>query len=94
MSKNDKWIMFKNYMHNELDITKEDIYKWVKEAVRDETRALVKHQYDKFSLEDTIKNRIFCNEDYFSSRKELKAEIKDKIAKLVFDDLKFSIKVE
>ena len=24
-SKNDKWSMFKNYMHNELGITKEDI---------------------------------------------------------------------
>ncbi len=28
---NNKWKMFKNYLHNELDITKEDIERWVKE---------------------------------------------------------------
>jgi hypothetical protein len=27
--KNDKWSMFKNYMHNELGITKEDIREWI-----------------------------------------------------------------
>jgi hypothetical protein len=29
----DKWIMFKNYMHNEMGITKEDIRQWIEEAV-------------------------------------------------------------
>ena len=27
--KNDKWSMFKNYMHNELGITKDDIREWM-----------------------------------------------------------------
>lgn len=31
---NSKWLMFKNYMHNELHITKDDIKQWVEEAVR------------------------------------------------------------
>ena len=33
--------MFKNYMHNELGITKEDIREWIDDAVRDESRLLV-----------------------------------------------------
>ena len=33
MSDHNKWIMFKNYMHNELGITKEDIRTWTQEAV-------------------------------------------------------------
>jgi len=30
----NKWLMFKNYMHNELGITKEDIRQWIQEAVQ------------------------------------------------------------
>lgn len=37
--KNDKWTMFKNYMHNELGITKDDIRAWLKEAVQSQAYA-------------------------------------------------------
>lgn len=30
--KNDKWLMFRNYMINELGITKEDIREWIEDA--------------------------------------------------------------
>lgn len=43
--KNDKWSMFKNYLHNELGITKEDIRDWIDEAVRDEARKLVQQSF-------------------------------------------------
>lgn len=33
-SKDDKWVMFRNYMHNELGITKEDIRKWIDDSVK------------------------------------------------------------
>jgi len=29
----NKWLTFKNFMYNELKITKDDIHEWVKEAV-------------------------------------------------------------
>lgn len=37
-SKNDKWSLFKNYLHNELGITKEDIREWLEEAVNGTTQ--------------------------------------------------------
>ena len=39
-SKNDKWSLFKNYLHNELGITKEDIREWLEEAVQEEAKEL------------------------------------------------------
>lgn len=36
--KNDKWLMFRNYMINELGITKEDIREWIQDAVRIEAK--------------------------------------------------------
>ena len=38
--KNDKWLMFRNYMINELGITKEDIRKWIQDAVEIEAKKL------------------------------------------------------
>lgn len=38
--KNDKWLMFRNYMINELGITKEDIREWIEDAVRIEAKKL------------------------------------------------------
>lgn len=43
---NNKWIMFKNYMHNELGITKDDIQMWVVESVTQQAKkALTEYNY-------------------------------------------------
>ena len=34
----DKWVMFRNYMHNELGITKEDIRQWITDAVNEQVK--------------------------------------------------------
>ena len=57
-SKNDKWSMFKNYMHNELGITKEDIREWIQEAVKIEARKIVDESFSKFSIKDRISREI------------------------------------
>ena len=44
MQKDDKWLMFKNYMHNELGITKEDIRQWIDDSVKNEAK---KEEEDK-----------------------------------------------
>lgn len=41
-TRNDRWSMFKNYMHNELQISKDDIKEWLKEAVKEEAREILK----------------------------------------------------
>lgn len=44
--KNDKWTMFKNYIHNELGITKDDIRAWLKEAVQSQAELMLKKTFD------------------------------------------------
>ena len=48
----DKWTMFKNYMHNDLGISKDDIRAWVEEAVKAEATKIVNQTFKKFSVED------------------------------------------
>ena len=63
---NDKWLMFKNYMHNELGITKEDIRCWLGEAVQKEARKLVDNTFNDFDLKAEIE-KAFKNKGYFES---------------------------
>lgn len=56
--KNDKWVLFKNYMHNELGITKDDIREWINDAIREEVKNVVDNAYGKCSIEDMIRKEI------------------------------------
>jgi hypothetical protein len=54
--------MFKNFMHNELEISKEDIREWVKEACKEEARKLLEDTYGDISprtiLREEVKHRL------------------------------------
>lgn len=65
----DKYKMFKNFMFNELGITKEDIRMWVEEAVRDEARKIVSKTYDDFDVEREM--RRMMNDPYSPIRQDL-----------------------
>lgn len=56
--KNDKWLMFRNYMINELGITKEDIREWIADAVRIEAKKMVADTFARENPEQMIR-RIF-----------------------------------
>ena len=66
---NDKYKMFKNFMFNELEITKEDIRMWVEEAVRDEARKIVHKTYGDFDVEREMRRVI--NEPYSPIRQDI-----------------------
>lgn len=66
--KNDKWSMFKNFMHNELEITKEDIRFWIKEAVSEQVTQLVNNQFDNFNLKHLIHSEITSHQMYTGER--------------------------
>ena len=51
---NDKYTLFKNYMHNELGITKDDIKRWTKEAVTNVAEIHVKNHLNNAYLRDRI----------------------------------------
>lgn len=62
--KNDKWAMFKNYMHNELGITKEDIREWINESVAIEARKIVDESFKRTNPETMIRNAVL-DRDFF-----------------------------
>ena len=65
----EKYKMFKQFMHNELGITKEDIREWVKESVREEAAKMVAKSYEDFDVKREIREVI--NSPYNSIRKDL-----------------------
>ncbi len=86
--KNDKYQMFKNYMLNELDITKEDIRAWIKESCKQIATEMVEQAHGKFSIEETVKKLVIEQPDFFSERR-LKPEIVRLISEQIAD--KFSV---
>ena len=83
----DKWKMFKNFMYNELGITKNDIKEWVKEAVYEVAENYVEYQFseDRFTeyIESVIENHW---SDYYGDgdyEKDIKRIIADEFIKRI-----------
>lgn len=83
----DKWLMFKNYMHNELGITKEDIRQWIQESVEEQAERMVKHEFDKFDVHKVVQKII--TDDRFYGSQNLKHDIAQELTKQVLDRIKF-----
>ena len=62
----DKWVMFRNYMHNELGITKEDIRQWITDAVNEQVKRLVANSFNSWNLKSMAEEQIkqTLKEDY------------------------------
>ena len=74
----DKWKMFKNYMHNELGITKEDIREWVKEAVYEVAKMHVENNISEGLFKRII--RGYIENGYGFLKTELKSAIASEFA--------------
>lgn len=74
--KDDKWVMFRNYMHNELGITKEDIRNWIDEAVQEQVKAIIDDRFKAWNLRTMTEEQIktILKEDY-----ELERLLREKI---------------
>lgn len=81
----DKWLMFKNYMHNELGITKEEIRQWVQDAVHEQAERLVKNEFGKFDVKKVVADVI--SDDQFFGSKRLKREISEELSKQIMERL-------
>lgn len=88
----EKWIMFKNYMHNELGITKDDIRQWIQEAVENVAYRLVKNEWNNFDV-DKVVRRIVMDSQYFGSTK-LSEEIRNKVANELLKKFKLVLRKE
>lgn len=63
-NKDDKWVMFRNYMHNELRITKDDIREWIDDSVKQIAKDMVADAFIRKNPEQMIKDAIYSS-DYF-----------------------------
>lgn len=86
----DKWLMFKNYMHNELGITKEEIRQWIHDAVNEQAERLVNNEFGKFDVKKVVAD-IISEEQYFGSR-TLKRDISQELSKQILEQLHFNKK--
>lgn len=86
----NKWLMFKNYMHNELGITKEDIRQWIEDAVEKQAESLVKNEHKNFDIHKVIQ-KLLIDERYFGE-KNLKKEITQEFTKQLMERIKIDVK--
>ncbi len=87
---NEKYKMFKQFMSNELDITKDDIKEWVKEAAEDTIQRFIDNQYEKFSINDLVYKAMGKYDIFDSNRKlsyELRSEIAEKIGEKILEQV-------
>lgn len=80
--RNDKWLMFKNYLHNELGITKDDIRAWLKEAVQSQAELMLQKTFDDFDMDKFVRNHISTQMRYWTIE-----EVRRQVASLLADRL-------
>ena len=78
-SKNDKWSLFKNYLHNE----------WLEEAVREEARKLIADSFKSYDIRDRIDAAI--KEFHGWGEKPLKTEIARELANRILEKVEIKI---
>ena len=91
--KNDKWMMFKNYMHNELGITKDDIRAWLKEAVKSQAELMLQKTFDDFDMDRFVRNHILTQMRYWTTdevRRQLASLLADRLVVLSTDTEKYN----
>jgi len=86
----NKWLMFKNYMHNELGITKEDIREWIDDAVQQQAEKMVRNEFNNFDIQKIVKRMV--TEDKFYGSESLKKEVRNEVANQLLEKLEISIK--
>ena len=80
--RNDKWLMFKNYLNNELGITKDDIRAWLKEAVQSLAELMLQKTFDDFDMDKFVRNHILTQMRYWTTD-----EVRRQVASLLADRL-------
>lgn len=91
--KNDKWTMFKNYIHNELGITKDDIRAWLKEAVKSQAELMLQKTFDDFDMDRFVRNHILTQMRCWTTdevRRQVASLLADRLVVLSTDTEKYN----
>lgn len=91
ISTKEKWQMFKNFMHNELGISKEDIREWIDEAIKEQARLIVEQTFKKTDIQEVIERAIY-NSNWSGRRETFVEDVRNRAAKLLADRLTISTK--
>jgi len=91
MSKTDKWEMFKNYMHNDIGITKDDIREWIMESAEHEAVKIVKNTFQNFDLRKEIRSAI--KDLFYENPKSYNKSLKKEVESLLIEELKNKISI-
>lgn len=88
----------KNYIHNELGITKDDIFKIIKETVQDEIQKAYNSNYIQQQIERTVNAEIYgCfKPDYWSRdalRQRVSKVLTDNLTDIVANQLSINVDV-
>ena len=88
---NDKYLMFKNFMMNELGITKEDIRNQINESVKEEARKLAENSFKETPKQ--IVRKVMYENNWYSNytQKELNHKIIEEVAKIISSNLNIEI---
>lgn len=85
----DKYEMFKNFMHNELGISRDEIRQWVREAVEDEARRMVSQEFGKFNPAQIVKDLMF-DEKYWG-QKQLQEDCRKLLVEVLSSKIKMTL---
>jgi hypothetical protein len=85
----DKYEMFKNFMHNELGISRDEIRQWVREAVADEARRIVAQEFGKFDPAQIVKNFMF--EEIYWGQKQLQEDCRKLLVEVLTSKIKMTL---
>jgi len=86
----DKWTMFKNFMHNELGVSKDDIRVWIREAVEEQVKHLVSQSFGKFDVKRVIDSIVY-DKSYWGDKK-LVEEIRQGFAKALIEKISITVR--
>jgi len=87
---NDKWSMFKNYMHNELQISKDDIRVWMKEAIQVEAEKIIQQSFGKYNITDILKDIV--KKELNSNYGRMNSDIERAVVHELVKQLKISVR--
>lgn len=91
ISTKEKWQMFKNFMHNDLGISKEDIREWIDEAIKEQARLIVEQTFKKTDIQEVIERAIYSN-NWYGRREAFVEDVRNRAAKILADRLTISTK--
>jgi hypothetical protein len=74
-----KYKMFKNFLHNEMEISKEDIQDWVKEAVISEVEKKISQLVQSRGVQNRISDTIKHELNYGALRNTLASQLASKL---------------